>query len=150
LRVPVVRSASVHGFVRGRAQFAYELAEFGGCPLALAPLLPQSVIGQEAAGAVGCELLVKVEQGAEGPGRAGAMAYYTSTGHPPGTWEGCGAKPAITSRPRPWTAKRRPSRTPCSIDRTRAYGGGMDDEQAFPVIRQTVLDTTDPRRLAEF
>ena len=24
------------------------------------------------------------------------------------------------------------------------------DEQAFPVIRQTVLDTTDPRRLAEF
>jgi len=26
----------------------------------------------------------------------------------------------------------------------------MDREQAFPVIRQTVLDTTDPRRLAEF
>jgi hypothetical protein len=26
----------------------------------------------------------------------------------------------------------------------------VDDEQAFPVIRQTVLDTTDPRRLAEF
>lgn len=26
----------------------------------------------------------------------------------------------------------------------------MDYEQAFPVIRQTVLDTTDPRRLAEF
>jgi len=26
----------------------------------------------------------------------------------------------------------------------------MDDEQAFPVIRQTVLDSTDPRRLAEF
>jgi catechol 2,3-dioxygenase-like lactoylglutathione lyase family enzyme len=26
----------------------------------------------------------------------------------------------------------------------------MEDEQAFPVIRQTVLDTTDPRRLAEF
>ena len=26
----------------------------------------------------------------------------------------------------------------------------MDDEQGFPVIRQTVLDTTDPRRLAEF
>jgi hypothetical protein len=26
----------------------------------------------------------------------------------------------------------------------------MGDEQAFPVIRQTVLDTTDPRRLAEF
>jgi hypothetical protein len=26
----------------------------------------------------------------------------------------------------------------------------MDDEQAFPVIRQTVLDTTGPRRLAEF
>jgi hypothetical protein len=27
----------------------------------------------------------------------------------------------------------------------------MDDQQAaFPVIRQTVLDTTDPRRLAEF
>src|ERR1051326_1935281 len=32
----------------------------------------------------------------------------------------------------------------------RAYGAGMDNEQAFPVIRQTVLDTTDPRRLAEF
>jgi Glyoxalase-like domain len=31
-----------------------------------------------------------------------------------------------------------------------AYCGGMDDEQVFPVIRQTVLDTTDPRRLAEF
>jgi len=26
----------------------------------------------------------------------------------------------------------------------------MDDEQGFPVIRQTVLDTTGPRRLAEF
>jgi Glyoxalase-like domain len=26
----------------------------------------------------------------------------------------------------------------------------MDDEQGFPVIRQTVLDTTDPRGLAEF
>jgi hypothetical protein len=26
----------------------------------------------------------------------------------------------------------------------------MGDEQAFPVIRQTVLDTADPRRLAEF
>jgi catechol 2,3-dioxygenase-like lactoylglutathione lyase family enzyme len=26
----------------------------------------------------------------------------------------------------------------------------MDNEQVFPVIRQTVLDTTDPRRLAEF
>ncbi len=26
----------------------------------------------------------------------------------------------------------------------------MDDEHAFPVIRQTVLDTTDPRLLAEF
>jgi hypothetical protein len=26
----------------------------------------------------------------------------------------------------------------------------VDDEQAFPVIRQTVLDTTDPRSLAEF
>jgi hypothetical protein len=26
----------------------------------------------------------------------------------------------------------------------------MDTEQAFPVVRQTVLDTTDPRRLAEF
>jgi len=26
----------------------------------------------------------------------------------------------------------------------------MDTGQAFPVIRQTVLDTTDPRRLAEF
>ncbi len=35
-------------------------------------------------------------------------------------------------------------------DRTRDYCGGMDDEQAFPVIRQTVLDATDPRRLAEF
>jgi hypothetical protein len=32
----------------------------------------------------------------------------------------------------------------------RAYCDGMDNEQAFPVIRQTVLDTTDPRRLAEF
>jgi hypothetical protein len=32
----------------------------------------------------------------------------------------------------------------------RGYCGGMGDEQAFPVIRQTVLDTTDPRRLAEF
>jgi catechol 2,3-dioxygenase-like lactoylglutathione lyase family enzyme len=26
----------------------------------------------------------------------------------------------------------------------------VHDEQGFPVIRQTVLDTTDPRRLAEF
>jgi len=26
----------------------------------------------------------------------------------------------------------------------------MDKERVFPVIRQTVLDTTDPRRLAEF
>jgi|SRR5207248_1537056 len=26
----------------------------------------------------------------------------------------------------------------------------MGNEQAFPVIRQTVLDTTDPRRLADF
>ena len=26
----------------------------------------------------------------------------------------------------------------------------MDNERAFPVIRQTVLDSTDPRRLAEF
>ena len=26
----------------------------------------------------------------------------------------------------------------------------MDSERAFPVIRQTVLDSTDPRRLAEF
>lgn len=26
----------------------------------------------------------------------------------------------------------------------------MDNEQGIPVIRQTVLDTTDPRRLAEF
>jgi hypothetical protein len=26
----------------------------------------------------------------------------------------------------------------------------MDNQQAFPIIRQTVLDTTDPRRLAEF
>ena len=30
------------------------------------------------------------------------------------------------------------------------YCGDMDDEQVFPVIRQTTLDTTDPRRLAEF
>jgi catechol 2,3-dioxygenase-like lactoylglutathione lyase family enzyme len=30
------------------------------------------------------------------------------------------------------------------------YLHGMDDEQVFPVIRQTVMDTTDPRRLAEF
>jgi hypothetical protein len=36
------------------------------------------------------------------------------------------------------------------IDRTGAYCDGMDNEQAFPVIRQTVLDTADPRRLAEF
>jgi hypothetical protein len=36
------------------------------------------------------------------------------------------------------------------IDRTRGYCGGVDKEQGFPVIRQTVLDTTDPRRLAEF
>jgi hypothetical protein len=36
------------------------------------------------------------------------------------------------------------------IDRTRTYCGGMDNEQAFPVIRQTVLDTIDPRGLAEF
>jgi hypothetical protein len=34
--------------------------------------------------------------------------------------------------------------------RTCAYCGGVDNEQAFPVIRQTVLETTDPRRLAEF
>ena len=27
---------------------------------------------------------------------------------------------------------------------------GMNDEQRFPVIRQTVLDATDPRQLAEF
>ena len=26
----------------------------------------------------------------------------------------------------------------------------MDNQQAFPIIRQTVLDTTGPRRLAEF
>ena len=26
----------------------------------------------------------------------------------------------------------------------------MDNEQPFPVIRQAVLDTTNPRRLAEF
>jgi hypothetical protein len=31
-----------------------------------------------------------------------------------------------------------------------AYCGGMANEQPVPVIRQTVLDTTDPRRLAEF
>ena len=36
------------------------------------------------------------------------------------------------------------------IGGTRAYDGGMDNEQVFPVIRQTVLDATDPRRLAEF
>jgi hypothetical protein len=36
------------------------------------------------------------------------------------------------------------------IDDARAYCGGLDSEQAFPVIRQTALDTTDPRRLAEF
>jgi hypothetical protein len=35
-------------------------------------------------------------------------------------------------------------------DRTRDYCGGVDNEQAFPAIRQTVLDTTGPRRLAEF
>ena len=34
--------------------------------------------------------------------------------------------------------------------RARPYRCGVDNEQAFPVIRQTVLDTTDPRRLAEF
>jgi len=34
--------------------------------------------------------------------------------------------------------------------RAGRYCGGVDNEQAFPVIRQTVLDTTDPRRLAEF
>jgi hypothetical protein len=28
----------------------------------------------------------------------------------------------------------------------RAYRDGMGNDQAFPVIRQTVLDTTDPRR----
>lgn len=38
----------------------------------------------------------------------------------------------------------------CDGSVTRAYCGGMDNEQAFPVIRQTVLDTTDPRRLGEF
>lgn len=37
-----------------------------------------------------------------------------------------------------------------STDQARAYRGGMDAELAFPVIRQTVLDTTDTRRLAEF
>jgi hypothetical protein len=47
-----------------------------------------------------------------------------------------------------WCARRGRERS--LIDRTRAYCGGMDNEQAFPVIRQTVLDTTDPRRLAEF
>jgi hypothetical protein len=36
------------------------------------------------------------------------------------------------------------------IGRARAYCGGMDNAQASPVIRQTVLDATDPRRLAEF
>ena len=30
------------------------------------------------------------------------------------------------------------------------YCGSMGNEQVFPVVRQTVLDTTDPRRLAEF
>jgi hypothetical protein len=34
--------------------------------------------------------------------------------------------------------------------RDRAYRGGMNDEQRFPAIRQTVLDATDPRQLAEF
>ena len=43
-----------------------------------------------------------------------------------------------------------PGRRRSLIDRTRAYCGDVDTEQAFPVIRQTVLDTTDPRRLAEF
>ena len=37
-----------------------------------------------------------------------------------------------------------------AADGTRACCGGMNNEQAFPIIRQTVLDTTDPRRLAEF
>jgi hypothetical protein len=36
------------------------------------------------------------------------------------------------------------------IDRTGAYCDGMDNEQAFPVIRQTVLDTADSRGPAEF
>jgi catechol 2,3-dioxygenase-like lactoylglutathione lyase family enzyme len=36
------------------------------------------------------------------------------------------------------------------IEALALYRGGMDDERTFPVIRQTVLDTTDPRRLAEF
>jgi hypothetical protein len=35
----------------------------------------------------------------------------------------------------------------CLMEGTGGYCGGMDNEQAFPVIRQTVLDTADPRRL---
>ncbi len=49
--------------------------------------------------------------------------------------KGSGPRTLLTTR----TA--RPARAPC---------GGMDNERAFPVIRQTVLDTTDPQRLAEF
>jgi hypothetical protein len=43
-----------------------------------------------------------------------------------------------------------PGRGGARLTAPRAYCDGMDNEQAFPVIRQTVLDTTDPRRLAEF
>ena len=46
-----------------------------------------------------------------------------------------------------WCAREGRGRT--LIDRAGAYCGGMDNERAFPVIRQAVLDTTDPRRLAE-
>jgi len=42
------------------------------------------------------------------------------------------------------------ARGPDISEESPFWGGGMDNEQAFPVIRQTVLDTTDPRRLAEF
>jgi hypothetical protein len=43
-----------------------------------------------------------------------------------------------------------PGRGGARLTAPRAYCDGMGNEQAFPVIRQTVLDTTDPRRLAEF
>ena len=42
------------------------------------------------------------------------------------------------------------ARGPDISEESPFWDGGMDNEQAFPVIRQTVLDTTDPRRLAEF
>lgn len=37
-----------------------------------------------------------------------------------------------------------------TADRANAGRGDIDNEKSFPAIRQTVLDTTDPRRLAEF